>query len=925
MKRIISLLLCMCILSFGICSFAEETMKDAQYSERIEKLAYLDITFDEGSEADKPVSRARFVRTILEFVNASVNGGKSIFLDVDEDHPFKDVIMTGANKGYMIGYDDGNFYPNRIISVPEAIKVIVNTLGYELVAMNNGGYPNGYLSLASEIGLTKGVNSGEAELTYSQFSKLLENALECDIMKIKFDGTDVNYSDDGEIDALWEFHNTVKVKATVTANAITGIDKETGKTGKTNRVKLNGEEVEVGESNIDDYLGYTVEAYISYDDDKDLGEVKFAKVSDKNEVITLKQESILGESTAFSAYNFVYETETGKIKNIEITDEIDVIYNGIAKPNYEKNDLIPEVGNVTLIDNDGDGEVDCIKIFNAKKIIVVSNVATDDEGVKIYDEKDANESYLYDEEYENYVIYVDGERTEPGAISKDMVVLIGENGQHSETYAFSKTVTGKIEYLGKISGTEKEEIVINGVSYVLAPGCENYPFALGKSGTFRVDNDNNVYAFYKMSAEGLKYGYFIRGYYDEAEDNEKAEIGVLTLDDEIVRFKINQKVKYNGRTEKVEKVMSYLKNGSKWEDQLIMYELNENGELKALATAQSKDDESADLRFEALWLQYSSVTNLPAEYRAKYGLNTDADIDNKKNSFLDVEETAYLSKADSANYGYYNGSWGNVWWEGSETIRFTVNKDNPEESFVGASWGYNNYHLKFYNESKETNCVGAVVFEMTGESTLERITTGKVPAIVKTKQQMLDENDNPVEVIVAVENGKDVIINWNDNADMSIKNQFDSLEAGDIFYYEFNAAGKLKTIYRALDYSKLSDENYSEPGVRYGNSQCEVVEIHGTTTSDGGNWFEARMAFHKIDKKLEGGFYEYKDYPKRGEVPTAVRRKQKITSNAGVYSVEKIGSKVFIKTISWDDVQNGDEVFIHAKHGAIQAMYVFKD
>ena len=218
MKRIISLLLSTCILPLGICTYAEETATDAEYGERIEKLAYLDITFDEGSEAGKTVSRARFMRTVLDFLNTPVTRGDSVFSDVDNDHHFKNVIMTAANKGYMVGYGDGNFYPDRIISVPEAIKVIVNALGYELVAVNNGGYPNGYLSVASDIGLTSGVNTGEAELTYSQFSKLLENALECDIMKVKFDGTDINYSDEDEIDALWEFHDTVKVKAVVTEN-----------------------------------------------------------------------------------------------------------------------------------------------------------------------------------------------------------------------------------------------------------------------------------------------------------------------------------------------------------------------------------------------------------------------------------------------------------------------------------------------------------------------------------------------------------------------------------------------------------------------------------------------------------------------------------------------------------------------------------
>ena len=179
LKKLICLLLCAIMLPVGVIADEEETTQEnTDFNERIDKLTYLGVTFDEGITYDAEVTRAKFIRTILDFVNTESVNVDCGFYDIDEDHPYFNEINTGASLGYMIGYTDGYYYPDEAISINEAIKVFVNALGYELLATQNGGYPNGYIATANTIGLLKGVSAGDNSLTYDIFAKLLENALE---------------------------------------------------------------------------------------------------------------------------------------------------------------------------------------------------------------------------------------------------------------------------------------------------------------------------------------------------------------------------------------------------------------------------------------------------------------------------------------------------------------------------------------------------------------------------------------------------------------------------------------------------------------------------------------------------------------------------------------------------------------------------
>lgn len=46
--------------------------------------------------------------------------------------------------------------------VQEAMKILVNVLGYDVMAQENGGYPRGYIAAAARLQISHGMNrSGE--------------------------------------------------------------------------------------------------------------------------------------------------------------------------------------------------------------------------------------------------------------------------------------------------------------------------------------------------------------------------------------------------------------------------------------------------------------------------------------------------------------------------------------------------------------------------------------------------------------------------------------------------------------------------------------------------------------------------------------------------------------------------------------------
>lgn len=185
MKKFVSLVLIIFILISAVSVFALEP--DESQLEELKKFEIMTGDPDGSLRLNDTITRAEAVKMIIAaqgyVKDTALDMEKSEFPDVWETHWAKIHINMAKRIGIVEGDENGNFKPESEITNEEIVKMLVNLLGYEPMAETTGGYPAGYLSTASRIGVTNGlVLELETPAKRSDVAIMFANALEIPLM-----------------------------------------------------------------------------------------------------------------------------------------------------------------------------------------------------------------------------------------------------------------------------------------------------------------------------------------------------------------------------------------------------------------------------------------------------------------------------------------------------------------------------------------------------------------------------------------------------------------------------------------------------------------------------------------------------------------------------------------------------------------------
>lgn len=391
MKKIITVLLALILWLPAFHAAAQAETKS--FSDYEVARGIIGSIYPEGIHDDDGVyTRGEFVSAVVSLMgDIDTTGIASGFSDVSGEHEyFGDIAL--AERISLI--DRGAlFYPDVDIAAMHAVKIAVNAIGYEKRALVLGGYPTGYLLAAREADILGGISITEdKKLSYSDGLNLLYNMLHADVIEAQIYGSETKtYVKTKGKNMLAIYHNIYTAESIMDANEYTGLYDMFSPAVK-GTVKVGG--VSYAGNDYMEYIGRRVLVYYRGDDDNT---IVFA-CPRRNEEVTFAS----GSELFLAGGVLKHISDTGKTEQYNLSHDHILIYNNknLAAGDFARY-INPASGNVTILDNDRDGEYEVIfvrdieygvvshvnefqkKIYDKYKIGGVVDLSADDMVYKI--------------------------------------------------------------------------------------------------------------------------------------------------------------------------------------------------------------------------------------------------------------------------------------------------------------------------------------------------------------------------------------------------------------------------------------------------------------------------------------------------------------------------------------------------------------
>ena len=641
------------------------------------------------------LTRGAMIRTLISFLEGG-NPGKK-----DEYYQNQAVI-----RGILVGYDDGEYRLSQDVLLEEMVKSLVAGMGYGAL---NETYPQDYMRTARELGLLKGIETGEGVyLTWYQVMKLLYQALETPVLKITNEDGKTKLLKDENNTVLSEIYQMKKKKGIVTATEETAL--------------FEGEHLSDGVVEVDSvqydtdmdctgYLGYRVTYYLTEDEDR----LIYMGWNWKwNQELTLRDDQL----DDFLEMTYHYTDLAGASKRARLEQAVNVVYNGCCTGAYDEKLMMPEYGTVRLIDADDNGRYETVIIWRYEICVVQSKDVNKDQisfknraAVKLSDYDRAK------------ILNTSGKEMQLEDVINGAAILLAES-LHKEQGRF---VLLSGEAGGTIEGISQEDdydiLTIDGEDYQTVKNYyKSRPVKFGESYSFYVDAEQRIVAMKEFSSQS-RYGFLVK-VYDNEDSEDTLIFKLFTQDGEMKKFDGAEKLYLDEikRTTKAGTIEGLQKDEKRINPQLIKYQLDTSGRIKKIDTA------------------YNFCTMQTGDYEAKKP-------NSAENSKFRVLYSSRLKGQGEKTFYAAGFNFGNTFMVENGTLLFQVPSDpdsaNDQDYRIGncASLGNeSSYTVEAYTDLENEGRAAVLVTFDTG------VTRNKnYLGIVEKIEETIDEEDTPVQ------------------------------------------------------------------------------------------------------------------------------------------------------------------------------------
>lgn len=599
------LLFVLCLSVVASAAYVPSDVLETQYEKDVSLLIELGAV-NGGEEGlfmpHARLPRSEFATILMNLIGVDAAGGAPGYADVSESHYAADAIKYLSDNGYMNGYGSALFGPDDDMKFHEAVRVMATVLGYEKVAQFYGGYPDGYMQVANEVGLLRGVASDGEYISKGNAAKLICNALETNVVRVAFSNGNVvcEVDDQTMLEAVCRIY---KEKGVVTANEEYGIEGEAALEGT---VRING--MDFYYENEKDYVGYDVTCYYRIDDDDYNRAICLIPNGSRNKMTTIQAEDIIDAETFTLVYN-----QGGRDMKLKFSADTTFIYNKKLRTTFETTDLLIENGYLEFLDNDGDGIAEYLKIYECYNIVVDF---VDDE--KIIDRFDNEQSIIF-EDYKKVSIYnTAGFRVGSEYVQRGMVVSVYKSEAAADNIVTmivsDRTVTGVVQETYEREGTRYA--VIGERAYPLYSGYRTFnttSIALGEEGTYLLDASGKITTVGSVQHSGFYIGILVdaRSFEDDEIGDTILRLKIFDQNGTMDYYKAYQKVILDGERYEVQNFAAAAEYMRAVEGKPIRYKLNSSGYLTIVDTEKAGAAESQNNK-----LTLGSVVTSGARYKS---------------------------------------------------------------------------------------------------------------------------------------------------------------------------------------------------------------------------------------------------------------------------------------------------------------------
>lgn len=574
-----------------ILSLQTEILADNVLDETLFDVSALELMIpdENGSFAtERALTRAEFATAVLRLIGYNENYEnvyENLFTDVNKDDWFCGSVARIYALGIMSGDGNGCFRPNDAVTMPEAAKTFVSVLGYDTDALNKGGYPGGYISSASKLGILDNVGVNGA-LTRRELAIMLYNVLDIELLEPAY-GTNELYKNGETLryslmrkrgEKIYNLMGIVQANSfSYTKFPVSDLEKD--------EVVINGVRYKKGNSDADRYLGMEVEIFAVENQNGRL-EILTVRPTINNNITVVNNSDILGSTQDY----VIYDTDN-KNEKLSYEEFPCMLYNG-TPVSFDKEELLNLAGGeVKFIDCNGNDLIDYIFIEEAENILVdrvTGSVIVAQGGFTV---GGRNTLYIDFENKEKQYEFLtpSGETVGFDAVKPNQFISVctDRNETRYRIYISDNYEEGILESFGE------NEVTVNGKTFTTSSNTI-FDASLGDNAAVYLDYLGNA-AYIKLLPEEKNYAYvlgtgtkglskaqiklvlsakvsFTADINEEDADNITSTPVLLCHNREVAVYDVADKVKINGKSYSALDAMEKMTEGT-----IIMYSLNSEG------------------------------------------------------------------------------------------------------------------------------------------------------------------------------------------------------------------------------------------------------------------------------------------------------------------------------------------------------------